>query len=544
MSTTTFNIPKPYQEPACHYELGTPERALLQEALQEILNHGPYEVPCVVDGVEVKTGNIAQQVLPSDHKHVLSNYHQADAALVEKAIAGALKAKREWEDVPFGQKTSIWLKLATLVSGPWRFKLMAATMLGQGKNAWQAEIDVRQELADFFRFGPDIVKTQYESQPAINDRGHWNRIEWRALEGFVGAVSPFNFTALAGNLVGTPLLVGNVVVWKPSDYSMLASYMVHQLLLEAGVPPSAVQFVPGPPELVVSTMINNKNFAGLHFTGSSDIFKKLNQDIAANLFKYRGFPRIVGETGGKNYIILHKTADIKTTVPQVIRAAFEYAGQKCSALSRLYVSKSLWQAGFKEHLVSEVSKIKVGPETEWENFVNALIHKGSYEKVSSYVKKAKDAGGEVLVGGTGDDSKGYFYQPTVIETKDPKSVTMVEEIFGPVVTVYVYDDEKFEETLTLVDDTSDYGLTGAIFADDRKALVLAEEKLRYSAGNFYLNDKCTAAGVGSQPFGGARNSGTNDKVASPVCFSRFMSPRVIKENFIKSSEWSYPSNIV
>ncbi|KAF7332290.1 Delta-1-pyrroline-5-carboxylate dehydrogenase [Mycena kentingensis (nom. inval.)] len=543
----TFAVPDIKNEPMRAYAPGSPERAALQAAIAQMEADLPFEVPCVVNGKPVKTGKLAAQAMPHDHARNICTYHEADASVVAQAIDGALAAKAEWESLPWNDRAAIFLKAADLVSGKYRYKLMAATMLGQGKNAWQAEIDAAAELADFLRFGVKFVQDLYTQQPTENSTGAWNRVEYRALEGFVLAASPFNFSAsksLGGNLNATPALVGNVTIWKPSPMAVYANYITHQIFLEAGVPPSVMQFVPGPPEIVVQQAFKNPNFAALHFTGSTAVFKQLWKDIASNMDIYKGYPKIVGETGGKNFHLIHESAEIRNAVIQTIRGAFEYSGQKCSALSRLYVSSSVWANGFKDQLLAEISKIKVGAPTEWSNYMGPVINRPSFDKIMGYIEKAKQAGGEVLIGGTGDDSKGYFVHPTVIETKDPQSVTMVEEIFGPVITVYVFDDAKFDETLKLIDSTSQYALTGAIFASQRSALLKATNALRNAAGNVYYNEKCTGAVVGQQPFGGARASGTNDKAGSISIFYRFVSPRSIKENFVGLEEYAYPSNLV
>ncbi|KAH0588121.1 hypothetical protein H2248_006842 [Termitomyces sp. 'cryptogamus'] len=426
----------------------------------------PFEVPCIVNGNEVKTGKIAKQPIPHDHARHLCTYHEADEATVASAIEGALAAKAEWESMPWNDRAAIFLKAADLASGKYRYKLLAATVLGQGKNAWQAEIDAAAEFSDFLRFGVKFVDELYSQQPSKNAPGVWNRVEYRALEGFVLAVSPFNFTAIGGNLPGVPALVGNVVVWKPSPAATYSNYIVHQIFAEAGVPPGVIQFTPGPPAEVVAQAIGNSNFAALHFTGSTFVFKKLWKDIAANLDIYKGYPRIVGETGGKNFHIVHKSAEVRNAVVQAVRAAYEYQGQKCSALSRLYVSTSVWNGGFKEQLLSEVAKIKVGSPLDFTNFMGPVIGRPAYDRILGYIQKARDSGGEILIGGTGDDSKGYFIQPTVILSKDPKSVTLREEIFGPVLTVFLYEDEDYEKTLDLIDTTTDYALTGAMSVHD------------------------------------------------------------------------------
>ncbi|KAH8096642.1 delta-1-pyrroline-5-carboxylate dehydrogenase [Cristinia sonorae] len=538
----TFKAPEILNEPMKGYGPGSPERKGLQDAIAQMEKELPFEVPCVVNGKEVKTGKLAKQPLPWDHANHLCTYHEADPATVESAIKGALAAKAEWEAMPWNDRAAIFLKAADLVSGKYRYKLMAATILGQGKNAWQAEIDAAAELSDFLRFGVKYVEELYAVQPPRNTAGSWNRVEYRALEGFVLAVSPFNFTAIGGNLPGAPALVGNTVVWKPSPAATYSNYIVYKIFEEAGVPPGVIQFVPGPPEEVVGQAIAHPEFAALHFTGSTFVFKKLWKDIASNLDNYKGYPRIVGETGGKNFHMVHPSAEVKNAVLQTVRAAFEYQGQKCSALSRLYVPASLWNNGFKDQLLTEVAKLKVGSYQDFSAFIGPVIGRPAYTKIIDYIQKAKSAGGEILIGGTGDDSKGYYVQPTVILTKDPKSVTMVEEIFGPVLTVYVYEDDAWDETLTLIDTTTQYGLTGSIFSTDRKALIYATNRLRNAAGNVYYNEKCTGAVVGQQPFGGARASGTNDKAGSMAIFYRFVSARSIKENFVGLEDYLYPSN--
>lgn len=547
MSTPTlaaFKVPQADNEPMKHYAPGSPERAALQAVLDKMKQELPFEVPCIVNGKAVFTGKLAKQPIPHAHATHLCTYHEATPEVVDAAIAGALAAKKEWELMPWSERAAVFLKAADLISGKYRYRLLAATMLGQGKTAWQAEIDAAAEMADFFRFGVKYVEQLYAQQPEKNSQGVWNRVEYRALEGFVLAVSPFNFTAIGGNLSGAPAMVGNVALWKPSPMAVYANYITHQLLTEAGVPPGVIQFIPGPAEEVVAKAISSPDFAGLHFTGSTFVFRKLWKDIAQNLDKYKMYPRIVGETGGKNFHLVHASADLANAVHQTVRGAFEYQGQKCSACSRLYVPKSLWEDGFKEKLVSETKAIKVGDPTEWGNFLGPVIGRFAYDKITGYIKKAKEAGGEFIVGGTADDSKGFFVQPTIIVTKDPKSVTMVEEVFGPVLTVYVYEDADFEKTAHMIDETTQYGLTGSIFGSERKALLTASNILRNAAGNFYINEKSTGAVVGQQPFGGSRASGTNDKAGSISIFYRFVSARSIKEGFVGLEDWGYPSNLV
>ncbi|KIM77671.1 hypothetical protein PILCRDRAFT_825106 [Piloderma croceum F 1598] len=540
----SFKAPAVENEPMRTYPPGSTERKALEAAIAQMEKELPFEVPCIVNGKPIKTGKTEKQPIPSDHARNLCTYHEADQATVALAIDGALAAKAAWESMPWNDRAAIFLKAADLVSGKYRYKLIAATMLGQGKNAWQAEIDAAAELSDFLRFGVKYVEELYAQQPPRNAAGAWNRVEYRGLEGFVLAVSPFNFTAIGGNLPGAPAIVGNVVVWKPSPAATYSNYIVHQIFTEAGVPPGVIQFVPGPPPEVVAQAIAHPAFAALHFTGSTHVFKQLWKDIAANMDKYKGYPRIVGETGGKNFHVVHASAEVRNAVLQSIRGAFEYQGQKCSALSRLYVSSSVWKGGFKDQLLEEIAKIQVGAPQDFGNFMGPVIGRPAYDKIIGYIAKAKESGGEILIGGTGDDSKGYFIQPTVILTKDPHSVTMVEEIFGPVITAYVFEDEDYEKTLELIDKTTQYALTGAIFSSSRAALLTATNKLRNAAGNVYYNEKCTGAVVGQQPFGGARGSGTNDKAGSISIYYRFVSARSIKESFVGIEEFGYPSNLV
>ncbi|TYJ58798.1 1-pyrroline-5-carboxylate dehydrogenase [Cryptococcus floricola] len=540
----SFKVPEIDNEPMRNYPPNSAERAGLQAAVDKMLKQAPFEVPIVINGEEYKTGDIGSQPMPHDHANPLCTYHSATPELVQKAIEGSLAAKQSWEEIPWADKAAVFLKAADLISGKYRYELMAATMLGQGKNAWQAEIDAAAELCDFLRFAVKYVEELYQQQPPRNSAGVWNRVEYRPLEGFVLAVTPFNFTAIGGNLVGAPVIVGNVCVWKPSPMATYSNYIVHKIFLEAGLPPSVIQFVPGSPPEVVKQCIDHKDFGGLHFTGSTQIFRKLWKDIAQNLDLYKGYPRIVGETGGKNFHLYHPTADIKSGVVQAIRAGFEYSGQKCSALSRVYVPASLWNNGFKDEMITETNNIKIGPCTEWDNFTGPVIGKPAFEKISGLIEQAKKEGGEVIAGGSWDNSKGYFIKPTVIVTKDPKSVTMVQEIFGPVITVYVYEDADFEKMPELIGSTTEYALTGSVFARERSVLASSAHALRNLAGNFYINDKCTGAVVGQQPFGGARASGTNDKSGSMAIFGRFVSMRSIKENFVAPEAYHYPSNLL
>lgn len=479
----------------------------------------------------------------------MANYHSATTADVNKAIEAALAAKDSWASLPFADRAAVFLKAADLVSNKYRYDIMAATMLGQGKNAWQAEIDAAAELADFFRFGVHYAQELLSQQPVHNSPGVWNRLEYRPLEGFVYAVSPFNFTAIAGNLAGIPALMGNVIVWKPSDYAIASNYLMYKILLEAGLPKDVIQFVPGNPEEITKTVLAHKEFASLHYTGSTAVFRKLYGAIGQGVSegRYKSYPRIVGETGGKNFHLVHQTADIENAAIQTVRGAFEFQGQKCSATSRLFVAKSVWPE-FKEKLVYEVEKLKQGPPEDHSNFVGPVIHETSFKKLSGAIDAAKnDKELELLVGGTYDSSKGYYVQPTIYKTTNPEHNYLKTEFFGPLVTAYVYDDaapDALSKVCKLIDTSTDYGLTGAVFAADREVVRDVEDKLRNAAGNFYINAKCTGAVVGQQPFGGARASGTDDKAGSGNILTRFVNIRVIKEEFNTTTKVEYPSNEV
>ncbi|KAF9105677.1 1-pyrroline-5-carboxylate dehydrogenase [Mortierella sp. AM989] len=539
----TFKIPAITNEPMKTYAPGSPERTALQAALKELRAQVPLDVPCIVNGQEVRTGIVEKQVFPHEHKTVLCNYHNADEALVTKAIDGALAAKEDWENTPFNDRAAIFLKAADLVATKYRYKVMAATMLGQGKNAWQAEIDAAAEMADFWRFGVKFAEELYGVQPPQNSIGTWNRTEYRPLEGFVFAVSPFNFTAIGGNLAGAPVLMGNVCVWKPAPAATYAAYVTYEILREAGLPAGVIQFIPGPAPEVVGQVLKHPEFAALHFTGSTHVLRKLWKDIGNNIENYKSYPRIVGESGGKNFHMVHKTANVTSVVQNSIRAAFEYQGQKCSALSRAYFPDNLWPE-IKAGLTKAHSRIEVGNVEDFKHFSGPVITQLSFDKIKGYIDWAKsDSESEIIAGGTYDDSKGYFIHPTIIVTTNPKSRTMTEEIFGPVMTIYVYKAEEYEKTLDLVATSSEYALTGSLFSQDRYATILGANKLRHAAGNFYINDKCTGAVVGQQPFGGGRASGTNDKAGSASVLSRFVSPRSIKESFIDLEDFIYPSNL-
>ncbi|KAH6845247.1 Aldehyde/histidinol dehydrogenase [Chaetomium sp. MPI-CAGE-AT-0009] len=552
MSTiAAFKIPKVANEPNQHYAKNSPQRAGLTSAIESLQKKGTLEVPLVVGGKEIRTSSTGRQANPADHQTIVATYSQASPEHVRTAIDSALAAKADWESLPFVDRAAIFLKAADLISTKYRYDIMAATMLGQGKNAWQAEIDAAAELCDFLRFNVQYAEELYAQQPAHNSPGVWNRVEYRPLEGFVYAVSPFNFTAIAGNLPGLPALMGNVVVWKPSDSAMASNWLLYNILLEAGLPRNVVQFVPGNPEEVTKEVLAHKKFAALHYTGSTAVFRKLYGQIGAGVAegRYQSYPRIVGETGGKNFHLIHSSADLDNAAIQTVRGAFEYQGQKCSATSRVYVPASVWPQ-FKTRMVEETQKLAVGNPWDHKNFMGPVIHEASFKKLSGVIDEAKnDKDLELLTGGTYDKSKGYFVQPTIYQAKTPDHKLFSTELFGPILAVYVYDDSKdpvgaFAQACELVDTASEYGLTGSVFAADRAAVRFAEEKLRNAAGNFYINCKSTGAVVGQQPFGGSRASGTNDKAGSIAILGRFVSMRSIKEEFNATTQVEYPSNEV
>ncbi|TVY27453.1 Delta-1-pyrroline-5-carboxylate dehydrogenase, mitochondrial [Lachnellula hyalina] len=550
MSTiASFKIPKVSNEPNHHYTKGSSQREGLTAALDRLQQKVPLEVPVVIGGKEIKTSSISTQQNPSNHSSTIAAYSNASPSDVSSAIDAALAAKPAWEALPFADRAAIFLKAADLIAGKYRYEIMAATMLGQGKNAWQAEIDAAAELVDFLRFNVQFAEELYAQQPAHNSPGVWNRVEYRPLEGFVYAVTPFNFTAIAGNLPGTPALMGNVVVWKPSDSAIASNWLLYQILLEAGLPKNVIQFVPGNPEEVTKVVLEHKKLAALHYTGSTAVFRKLYGTIANGVAegRYQGYPRIVGETGGKNFHLIHPSADIENAAIQTVRGAFEYQGQKCSATSRAYVPKSVWPQ-FKEKLVKETSALSIGAPNDPKNFIGPVIHAGSFNKLSGVIDDAKkDSELELVVGGKHDNSKGYFIHPTIYATTNPQHKLLSTELFGPILTVHIWDDtpsDAFSSICKVVDSTSEYGLTGSVFATDRNAIRFAEDALRNSAGNFYINCKSTGAVVGQQPFGGARGSGTNDKAGSMTFLTRFVSARSIKEEFSSTVKVEYPSNEV
>jgi 1-pyrroline-5-carboxylate dehydrogenase len=510
----------------------------LQRRLEQMRNERT-EIPLVIGGQDVFTGETKPAVMPHDKEHVLADVHQGGAEHVQLAIDAAAKAWEDWSRWPWEERAGVVLRAAELLAGPWRDTLNAATMLGQSKTAHQAEIDAACEAIDFFRFNVEFMVRVYEEQPK-SSQGVWNRMEYRPLEGFVFAVSPFNFTAIAANLTSSPALMGNVVVWKPAGTAMLSAYYLMRLFQEAGLPDGVINLVYGSGATIGDAAISSPHLAGIHFTGSTPVFNSMWRTVASNMERYRNYPRIVGETGGKDFIVAHPSADVDALATAIVRGSFEYQGQKCSASSRIYAPSNLWPA-LRERLQEEVATIKMGDVSDFGNFMGAVIDSSSFRTQSEAIEEAKaSADADIVVGGGYDDSHGYFVEPTVIETRDPGFRTMREELFGPVVTTYVYDESKWDDTLDLVDSTAPYGLTGAVFSEDRAAIDDARDKLRYAAGNFYVNDKPTGAVVGQQPFGGARASGTNDKAGSMWNLIRWVSPRTIKETFTPPKNYRYP----
>jgi len=533
-----YKVPTPVNEPVKQYASGSPERKELQ-AMLKTMRGKQIEIPMYIGGKEVKSNNKVRIAPPHDHKHTLGYFYKSDKKHIEQAIAAALAAKEKWANLSWEQRASIFLKAADLIAGPYRAKLNAATMLGQSKNAFQAEIDSACEIIDFLRFNVSYMTEIYAEQP-ISSPGVWNRLEWRPLEGFVYALTPFNFTAIAGNLPSSCALMGNVVVWKPSNTQVYSANVLMEVFKKAGVPDGVINLIyPSGPD-AADVIFNHKDFAGIHFTGSTEVFQNIWQTIGNNIHKYRSYPRIVGETGGKDFIMAHKSADAKEVAVALTRGAFEFQGQKCSAASRAYIPSNLWE-DVKKYMVADLKSMKMGGTEDFTNFINAVIDEKSFDKLSKYISDAKkDKNVEVVFGGKCDKSKGYFIQPTVLKAKNPKYITMCEELFGPVLTIYVYNENRFKETLDLVDSTSIYALTGSIMANDRYAIELATKTLQHSAGNFYINDKCTGAVVGQQPFGGARGSGTNDKAGAKINLLRWVSPRTIKETFVPPVDYRYP----
>jgi 1-pyrroline-5-carboxylate dehydrogenase len=540
MSThAVFRIPEPYNEPVRAYAPGSPERAELRLRLDE-LQAARIELPLVIGGEEVLTGKTFEAVMPHRRSHVLATVHKGGAAEVERAIVAAADAWKDWSRTPWEERAAVFLRAAELLAGPWRSTLNAATMLGQSKTAHQAEIDSACELVDFWRFNASYLRRIYEEQPESSP-GVWNRIEYRPLEGFVFAVTPFNFTAIAGNLPTSAALMGNTVVWKPASTAAYSAHFLMKLYEEAGLPPGVINLVHGSGAAVGGPALASPYLAGIHFTGSTAVFQGMWKAVGGNIEHYRNYPRIVGETGGKDFIVAHASADLDALATAIVRGSFEYQGQKCSAASRVFAPSNLWPA-LRERLVDEVQSLKMGDVADFTNFLGAVIDESSFATQKAAIDEARSSGqkASVLVGGGYDDSEGWFVQPTVIETSDPHFRTMREELFGPVVTAFVYDERRYEETLDLIDRGAPYGLTGAVFARDRSALETAQARLRYAAGNFYVNDKPTGAVVGQQPFGGARASGTNDKAGSMWNLIRWVSPRTIKETFVPPTDYRYP----
>ncbi|MEO6068147.1 MAG: L-glutamate gamma-semialdehyde dehydrogenase [Gemmatimonadales bacterium] len=533
-----YNTPHPINEPILGYAPGSAEKAALKAKLA-VLGGSVMDIPLVIGGKEVRTGKTIDITSPHDHKKVLAKVHQAGPAEVKAAIESAVEAQKWWQHTKWEDRAAIFLKAADLLAGPWRATINAATMWGQSKTAHQAEVDAACELIDFWRFNVHYAERLYQEQPN-SERGMWNRLDHRPLEGFIYAITPFNFTAIGGNLPTAPAMLGNVAVWKPATTASLSNYLVYQVLMEAGLPPGVINFVPGPASTISELLLADRRLAGIHFTGSTEVFQSLWQGVAKNLPNYAGYPRLVGETGGKDFVVAHASADAEALAVALIRGGFEYQGQKCSAASRAYVPSNLWPK-VQERMLAMLAEIRMGDVSDFRNFMGAVIDKKAFERIKGYLDEARTKPGVSFVhGGKCDDSKGWFIEPTLLKVEDPKYRTMCEEIFGPVLTVHVYPEAKWEETLALVDSTSPYALTGAVFAHDRGALDLANRALRNAAGNYYINDKPTGAVVGQQPFGGARASGTNDKAGSILNLIRWVSPRLVKENFVPPHDYKYP----
>jgi len=539
MSTGFYKVPTPSNEPVYDYAPGTPQREALQATLKA-MKEVSVEVPLYIGSEQIKTENKKRLAPPHDHQFTLGHYHEGDASHVQQAIDSALNVKESWENMSWEHRASIFLKAAELISGPYRYQMNAATMLGQSKTAHQSEIDAVCELIDFLRFNVHYMSEIYGQQPPISPKGIWNRLEQRPLEGFVFAITPFNFTAIAGNLPTSPAMMGNVVVWKPAETQIYAANLLMKIFREAGLPDGVINLVNVDGPVAGEVVFNHPDFAALHFTGSTKVFKHLWKTIGNNIDKYRSYPRIVGETGGKDFVVAHPSADTKAVATALVRGAFEFQGQKCSAASRAYIPNNLWEE-IRGYVLADHKNLTVGDVQDFSHFMGAVISEIAFDKIAAYIDYAKESDmAEVIAGGEYDKSKGYFVQPTIIVAHDPKFKTMEEEIFGPVLTIYVYQAERFEETLELVDQTSPYALTGAIFSQDRAAIELGMRKLRHAAGNFYINDKPTGAVVGQQPFGGARGSGTNDKAGAMINLLRWVSPRTIKETFVPPVDYRYP----
>lgn len=538
MTRGFFNVPKAVNEPVKGYAPGSPEREELLATYKEMYAKSE-DIPMYINGEEVRTNNTKNIHPPHDHKHTVGHYHIADKQHVETAISTALQARDAWSSLSWMERAAVFLKAAELLAGPYRAKMNASTMISQSKNMHQAEIDAACEMIDFFRFNVEYMTDIFKDQPA-SAPGIWNRVEYRPLEGFVYAITPFNFTSIAANLPAAAALMGNVVVWKPSDHQVYSAKIIVDLFKEAGLPDGVINVVYGDPVMITDTVLSSPDFSGLHFTGSTHVFKHLWKQIGTNIETYKTYPRIVGETGGKDFIWAHNSANPLQVATAITRGAFEYQGQKCSAASRAYIPKSIWN-DVRNHLEQQISELKVGSPEDPKNFINAVIHEASFDKITTYIDQAKkDSNAKVLFGGNHDKSKGYFIDPTVIVAVDPNYPTMTTELFGPVITIYIYEDEKWEESLQLVDESTEYALTGAIFSTDRFIVEKASKALENAAGNFYINDKPTGAVVGQQPFGGARASGTNDKAGSAQNLLRWTSVRLIKETFVSPQDYKYP----
>ena len=533
-----FHVPKAINEPVKTYAPNSPEKTAVLAAYKQMWN-SKIDVPLYIGNEEIRTGTTRTMSAPHDHKHIVGTYHLAEKAHIEKAIANALESKKAWATMAWEQRAAIFLKAAELIAGPYRARINAATMIAQSKNIFQAEIDASCELIDFLRYNVEFMTQIYSDQPK-SDSSVWNRLEYRPLEGFVYAITPFNFTAIAANLPASAAMMGNVVVWKPSDSQVFSAKIIIDVFKEAGVPDGVINVVFGDAEMITNTVLASRDFAGVHFTGSTHVFKDIWAKIGTNIHHYKTYPRIVGETGGKDFVVAHPSANVKQVATGIVRGAFEFQGQKCSAASRAYVPQSLWPA-IKQQLITDVKSMKMGSPEDFGNFITAVIHEGSFDKLVGFIEQAKkDTDAEIIVGGNYDKSVGYFIEPTIIVTTNPKYTTMETELFGPVMTIYVYEDTAWETTLELVDQTSEYALTGAIFSQDRYAIEQATIALQNAAGNFYVNDKPTGAVVGMQPFGGARASGTNDKAGSALNLLRWASPRTIKETFVTPEDYRYP----
>ena len=539
LNNAILKVPTPANEPINSYAPGTPERDLLKAAIADIAAK-KVEIPLIIGGKEVRTGKMGKVIMPHDHQHVLGEYHIAGEKEINMAIEAAMVAKADWAGLRWEERAAIFLKAAELLAGKYRYVMNAISMLSTSKSAYQAEIDAACELIDFLRFNVYYAQQVYTDQPLYSSKGVWNFVQQRPLEGFIFAVAPFNFTAIAGNLATSPAIMGNTVLLKPASSCVYTPYLFMQILKEAGMPDGVINFVPGPGSMVGKLCLDHPDLGGIHFTGSTAVFHQMWETVGKNIARYKSYPRIVGETGGKDFIVAHKSANVRQLVTGIVRGAFEFQGQKCSAASRAYIPQSIW-GEVRSELEADLAKIKMGPTSDFSNFFNAVIDKSAYATITEFIDYAKAADdAEVIIGGGYDDSKGFFIEPTVILTSNPNFRTMEEEIFGPVMTIYVYEDEKYAETLDLCDKTSIYALTGAVFATERSAVSLALSKLENAAGNFYINDKPTGAVVGQQPFGGARASGTNDKAGSYLNLVRWVSPRTIKETFDAPENFAYP----